>query len=163
MAALEAVHGDPALQRFGRRRSREREAAAPDDADVLRDHIRERVDVLPPRDVEVALEQQVRVALLLVGRELAEDRPADVVDELELKAVVAEVGVVARAAHHEPQERDPEGADRREQRQAAGAAGDVPAARLGGSNWGGVGRGAPLLLTNLFPPPPYLAWYVRDR
>src|SRR4051812_49994724 len=163
MAALEAVHGDPALQRFGRRRSREREAAAPDDADVLRDHIRERVDVLPPRDVEVALEQQVRVALLLIGRELAEDRPADVVDELELKAVVAEVGVVARAAHHEPQERHPKRAYWRQQRQAAGAAGGVPAARPAGSGGRSLDCGAHLFLTNLFLSPPYLAWYVRDR
>ena len=118
MAALEAVHRDPALQPLRRRRPREREAAAPDDADVLRDHVGEGVDVLPPRHVEVALEQQVRAALLLIGAKSLEDRPADVVDGLELQPVIAEVRVVTRAAHHEPQDRHPE------RRRSASAASD---------------------------------------
>ena len=104
-AALHRVVRDPRLQRLGRRRAGEVGPAAPGDADVVRDHVGERVDVVLPGPVEVALEEQVRVVELLPV-ELAHDGPADELDEVELQDVVAG-GRVGRHPERRPEHATP--------------------------------------------------------
>jgi hypothetical protein len=128
--ALHAVVRDPRLQRLGRRRVGEVDAATPDEADVLRNDVGEGVDVVLPGPVEVALEEQVAVLeLLALGRidvrHLVHDRPAHEVDEVELQDVLLGQRHVLAQPEARAQDRLPAAADGREQRQARHPADDV--------------------------------------
>ena len=124
------VATDVLLEGFDRKRSGKADRRTPDRLHPQGDDLREGVDVLVPRPVEVALEEEVRVielltlAVVTVG-EPPDHRPAGVMDERQDLELLQREREVATRPEDDPEQNRPAPPDRSEHRDRGGLALDV--------------------------------------